>query len=190
VAEAQAREGQRRRPWRVLPRATSRRKRFAGAAFQSCGAALAGAGVKLNDDKTLTLSEPFDSATIEVADGQVVMVNFKLAPQSAHKRKAFVDWLKGHLPGSAEVGEADGNIGCGADSGGPAWTSVKNGEPEVQFAIATFPKLLSTSHANMEDLVEKTKTNQLDICFRMAKKGAAYMQPIYSLIRHDRASRR
>ncbi len=156
-----------------------------GTAFQACSAALASAGVKLDDDKTLTLSAPFDSATIEVADGKVVMVNFKLAPQPAHKRKAFVDWLKNHLPATAEAGEADGNIGCGADSGGPAWTSVKNGEPEVQFAIATFPKLQSTSHANMEDIVEKTKTNQLDLCFRTAKKGSTYMQPIYSLIMAD-----
>lgn len=147
-----------------------------GQLLETCRAALTQAGVKHEATPTkepLRLWVPLSGAylavdieTAEGAAGRISLVDFQSELPTGAPRRELVRFLRGQLPGTREVA-AQGNIGCGASGGGPAWIlkGQAAGTPAVQLAIDAHSSIRGGAGKPLEVTLIETRTQPVHLCF-------------------------
>lgn len=157
-----------------------------GQLFADCQAALVKAGVEHKATPTqapnhlwIPLSGSYLAIEIEATDGRISLVDFQSELATGASRRELVTWLRRHLPHAREVA-AQGNRGCGASGGGPAWLSPSNldtkgkaAEPAVQLAIDTFSSLRAGAGKPLDTVFIETRAKPLHLCFLAPSADAA-----------------
>lgn len=157
-----------------------------GQLFADCQAALAKAGVEHRVTPTqapnhlwVPLSGSYLAIEIEATNGRISLVDFQSELATGPSRRELVTWLRRHLPHAHEIA-AQGNRGCGASGGGPAWISLndfdakgKAAEPAVQLAIDTFSSLRAGAGKPLDTVFIETRAKPLHLCFLSPSAAAA-----------------